>query len=324
MQRDRCCISTHFDALDPHGASMSAYSFLSSSTCPHQSFTERSNVTRQHSSTSCKLGLIALAVLASSSALAQDTPGWYAGANVGRTKASFDTPATLAAFGSPGFNVNATSRDDRGTGYKLYGGYQLNRNFAVEGGYFDLGRSNYTYNTTPLGSLSGNLRVRGLNLDLVGMLPLAERFSVFGRVGATYERTKTNFSSTGSVPLPAGRSDKDGSFKAGVGLQYAFSDSLAVRAELERYRVRDSVRNRGHIDMASVGLVYYFGEKARPVVAQPYIAPVVVAAPPPPPPPRPAVVVAPPPPPPPVVAPPPPEPQPVYTPPSRPAKQGRN
>ena len=213
-------------------------------------------MTRQHSSTARKLGLVAFAVLTSSSALAQDTPGWYAGANVGRTKAKFDTPATVAAFGSPGFNVNSTSRDGRGSGYKLYGGYQLKRNFAVESGYFDLGRSNYTYNTTPLGSLRGNLRVRGLNLDLVGMLALAEPFLVFGRVGATYERTRANFSSTGSVPLPAGRSDKDGSVKAGVGMQYACSDSLAVRAELERYRVRDSLRNRVNIDMASVGLVY--------------------------------------------------------------------
>ena len=279
-----------------------------------------------------KLSFIALAVLGSAPALSQELLGPYIGANVGATRASFDNPPNLSAFGGPGFVVNSVSGDDRDTGYKLYGGYRLSRNFAIEGGYFDLGRFNYTYNSTPAGSLNGNLRVKGLNLDLVGIVPLTERFSVFGRVGAAYAQSKTGFSRTGTVPLPGGRDEKDTNLKLGVGLQYAFTDQLSVRAELERYRINDAVRKRDHIDMASVGLVYQFGAKPRPV-AQTFVpppAPAVVALPPPPPPPPaprpPPPQPPPPPPPPPAVAPPPPPPAPapVYTPPARPAKQGRN
>ena len=277
------------------------------------------------SKTARKLGLMALAMLGSTPLLAQDLLGPYIGANLGSTRAKFDTPARLDAFVGPGYSINSASGDNRDTGGKLYGGYRIHRNFAVEAGYFDLGRFDYLYNTTPAGSLNGNLRVRGLNLDLVGILPVSDRFSVLGRVGAAYAQARSSFGRTGGVPLAASRDEKDTNLKVGVGLQYAFTDRLSVRAELERYRVNDAVRSRGHVDMASVGLVYSFGAQPRtvvqtytppPAVVVPAPAPAPRIAPPPPPPPAPAPMVSPPP-------PPPPAPAPAYIPPQRPAKQGR-
>lgn len=218
-----------------------------------------------HFGTGRKLTLIALAVLGSAPVLSQEMLGPYLGANVGRSKASFDTPSTLGAFGGPGFTVNSASDSNRGTGYKLYGGYRLNRNFALEGGWFDLGHSKYTYNTTPPGSLNGDLDVRGLNLDLVGILPVSDRFSVFGRVGAAYAQSRTGFSSTGAVPFVNSRSDRKTNVKYGAGLDFAITDRVTVRGEYERYRINDSLRSAGHIDMASVGLIYSFGAKPQPV-----------------------------------------------------------
>ena len=276
---------------------------------------------------SCNSGrvtAIAFAVLATcttSTVLAQDALGWYGGANVGRTGVTIDDARITSGLAAAGFQTNSISDRDRHTGYKIFGGYQINRNFAVEGGYFDLGKFGYTASTTPAGTLSGDMRVRGLNLDLVGSLPLSERFSALGRIGLNYAQTKDNFSSTGAVlvtnPNP---SERGANYKLGVGLQYALSDSWAVRGELERYRVKDGIGNRGHIDMASVGLVYRFGGKMQEPVAQAFV-PVVSAPPPPPPAP---VFVAPPAPPPPVVAAPAPAPHPVYEAPIRPAKEGRN
>ena len=274
-----------------------------------------------------KLSLMTFAVLASTSALADDPLGWYVGGNVGPTSAGFNQPsaATAAALTGPGFIVNSYSERKRDKfGYKLYGGYQLNRNFAIEGGYFDLGDSRYTFNTTPGGSLSGETSVKGVNLDLVGILPITDKFSVLGRVGAAHARSRTHFSNAGAVPFNGSRpSSSDTNVKYGVGMQYAFTDQLAVRGEYERYRITDPIRNKGHIDQVSVGLVYHFGEKARPVQTQ-YVPPPVVAAPAPAPAP---VYVAPPPPPAPapvVIAPPPPPAPAPYTPPVRPTKQGRN
>ncbi len=278
---------------------------------------------QSHSKATRKLTLIALAVLGSTPVLSQELLGPYVGGNIGRSTASFDRPSTLGAFVGPGFTVNSAVENNRDTAYKLYGGYRFHRNLAVEAGWFDLGHFEYIYNTTPAGSLNGNLGVRGLNLDLVGILPVSDRFSVFGRVGAAYAHSRTGFGRTGAVPLADVRRDKSTNLKFGAGLQYAISDRLSVRGEIERYRVNDTLRSRGHVDMASVGLVYSFGPKPQPVVqaapapvyTPPPPAPAPVYTPPPPPPPAPAPVYTPP--------PPPPAPAPVYTPPPLPPKQGR-
>ena len=258
----------------------------------------------------------ALGAVGSSCAIAQDsTTGSYIGANVGTTRAQFKNDSINNTLANQGFTVNSRTEDNSSTGYKLFGGYQFNRNFALEGGYFDLGRFNYALNTTPFGTFSGDTRVKGLNLDLVGMLPLSDQFTIFGRVGAAYAQSRANFIRTGALPLnfsPTNRNDTN--LKVGIGMQYAITEALALRAELERYRVSDPVRNRGNIDMASIGLVYRFGAKAQTPVAAAYVP--VVSAPPPAP-----VFVAPPPP---VAIAPAPAPQPAYEPPVRPAKQGRN
>lgn len=269
----------------------------------------------------CVTSLAVLGTLSGSWAVAQDeTTGPYIGGSVGQTRAHFNNDSITSRLASQGLAVQSMTGQNNGTGFKAFGGYQFNRNFAVEGGYFDLGRSNYTFNTLG-GTFSGDTTVRGLNLDLVGIAPLTDRFSVLGRVGAAYAQSRANFASTGTV-LPNGSpTSRNGTdLKLGLGLQYAITDALGIRAEIERYRVNDPVRNRGFINMASVGLVYRFGGKVPTPVAQAYVPPPVVAAPPPPPP-APVYVA---PPPPPVVVAPPPPPPPAYEPPARPAKQGRN
>jgi OOP family OmpA-OmpF porin len=254
-----------------------------------------------------KLSLITLAVIASTCALADDG-SWYLGANIGQSRAAIDNDRITSGLLGSGFIVTPPiSNEDRDTGYKLYGGYQWNRYLGWEAGYFDLGRFGFTANTTPLGSLSGSIKLRGLNMDLVGTLPITERFSVFGRVGANYADTADTFTSTGLIrvinPNPGQR---DTNRKVGLGLQYAFTNSLGLRAEMERYRVNDAVGNKGDIDIASVGLIYRFGVKsatpvARAIAPEPvYVAPapqpvaVIVPPPaplppPPPPPPKPRV-----------------------------------
>jgi OOP family OmpA-OmpF porin len=186
--------------------------------------------------------------------------GLYGGINVGRTRATIDDERIRGNLVGNGFTVTSLADDDRSTGFKVFAGYQFNRNFAVEGGVFSLGKFAYRATTTPAGTLDGEARVRGLNLDLVGILPINDTFSVFGRAGITYAEARDRFAGTGAVvvnnPSPSQRA---ANWKAGVGLQYAFSPALSLRAELERYRINDAVGNKGDIDMASIGLVYRFG-----------------------------------------------------------------
>ena len=229
---------------------------------------------------SAAVACVTLAVLASPAAIAQDS-GWYGGANVGQSRATIDDARISSGLLSQGFTSVNIADDNRSTGFKIFGGYQLNNNFALEGGYFDLGKFGYTATTVPAGTLNGSMKVRGLNLDLVGTLPLSERFSVFGRAGINYAQTKDNFSSTGAVTVTnPNPSERGANYKIGAGLQYAITDALSIRGELERYRVKDGIGNRGHIDMASVGLIYRFGPKAQqPVIQAAYVPPIVQPAP---------------------------------------------
>lgn len=246
-----------------------------------------------------KLGLVALTILASSMALADDS-GWYGGVSAGRSAATIDDARITNGLSAQGLATSSMEDRDRDNGgYKIFGGYQLNRNFAVEGGYFDLGQFGFTSNTTPAGTLNGNIRLKGLNLDVVGTLPMTDKFSLIGRAGVTYADAQDSFVGTGAVqvtnPNPSAR---EGNYKLGLGLQYAFTEKLAMRLEAERYRVNDAVGNNGHIDLVSVGLIYRFGDKTpapAPYVAAPEPVRTVVAAEPPPPPPAPIVLPPPPP-----------------------------
>ena len=145
----------------------------------------------------------------------------------------------------------------------MFGGYQFGRHFALEAGYFDLGKFGFTAATLPPGSLSGQAEFKGVNLDAVGSLPLTAKFSVFGRAGVHYTETRTDFLGTGAVLVSGpSRNEKAANYKVGVGLEYALTPQFGLRADLERYRVKDAVGNTGDIDLASIGAVYRFKSRA--------------------------------------------------------------
>ena len=217
--------------------------------------------------TSGMLGLAVLAVCSAPLASAQGT-GWYGGASVGRSAATIDDERITRGLAVQGLATTGLDDDDRDTGYKVFGGYQFTPNLGVEAGYFDLGNFSYRARTSPAGTLNGDIRLKGLNLDLVGTLPLAGRLSALARVGVTTVRASDAFTATGAVRMPyasASPSERSTGLKAGLGLMYDVTDSLAVRAEVERYRVKDAVGNRGDVDLLSVGLIYRFGATPQPV-----------------------------------------------------------
>src|SRR4051812_577799 len=215
-----------------------------------------------NSRTAATLGLLAAAALAGPSSYGQQAAGWYGGASIGRSAATIDNGRITSGLAGQGLATTGIEDRDRDTGYKIYGGYQVNKYFGVQGGWFDLGEMGFTATTAPPGTLVGDVRLQGVNLDLVGTLPVTERFSLFGTLGVAHTRARGTFSTTGAVQMPysgTSTSERHTDMKYGGGLAWRFSDAWEMRAEAERFRVRDSVGNRGHVDLLSVGLVYHFG-----------------------------------------------------------------
>lgn len=229
-------------------------------------------------------------LVTSAFAQVQDPGFWYGGLSVGKARHKVDE-SSVAASALGGAAVTGISSDERDTAYKLFGGYQFNRNFALEGGYFDLGDTSFSA-TAPGGPLTQSSGVKGFNVDLVGTLPITERFSLLGRVGAAYGRNRTSFGGAGSAGIAdLNPSQKKAYPKVGLGVQYEVNRSFWVRGEVERYRVSNAVGGRHHVDTVTVGLVFPFGRAPERVAAAPapYVAPppAIVQAPPPPPPPAP-------------------------------------
>ena len=217
------------------------------------------------------LGLALIAAFGSNfaaAAQAQTTePGYfYGGLALGEGRARIDEERIAAGLLGSGLSVTGFSRDERSPVGRLFGGYQLNRNIAFEAGVFDLGRYSFSATTAPAGTLDGRIKLQGLSLDLVGSLPISERLSVIGRIGAQAAWARDRFSSTGAVgvsnPNPRERAVNP---KLGIGLQYEVNRQLFIRGEAERYRVNDAVGNRGDIDVYSVSLVVPFGRVEAPV-----------------------------------------------------------
>lgn len=173
--------------------------------------------------------LIALASFTSLSAHAADKEqGFYMGADIGRAKQ----------------NLSAGSQtSDRNTSsLNLYGGYQIDKTFAVELGYADLGKAK-------IGDASAKTKV--LNADLLASTALTQDLSLYGRLGAArYDR---DFS-TGSGDHTVG-------FKLGAGLEYKLSEQLSLRGEVTRYNNLPTADGQGFgrtANNVSAGVKYKF------------------------------------------------------------------
>jgi OmpA-OmpF porin, OOP family len=206
------------------------------------------------------ISLVALATLtAAGTAAAQSDRGWYGGVSLGRSSVNFDDDF-LAISGA---TASTLSKDDTDSGVKLFAGYRLQRNFALEGGFTDFGSFSAERRITApaTGTASASVKSSGFHLDAVGILPIGN-FDLLAKLGLIYTTTKTDLSSTGAVVLTADRSAKKSELnpKLGVGVEYHFSRALSLRSEYEQaFSVGDAnSTGEGDIQMLSVGLIFRF------------------------------------------------------------------
>ena len=137
-----------------------------------------------------------------------------------------------------GGNVGGAPTDRSDTGLKLYGGYSVLPNLAVETGYANLGKFK---------SAAGDLSASGVFVDAVGSLPLGAGFSALGSVGLLSGKLKNN----------VGGSDSGMSYKFGGGVQYELAKNIGLRGEWERYHF-DALNTKASTDMLSLGANYRF------------------------------------------------------------------
>ncbi len=203
---------------------------------------------------------VCLAMLTTTNAISQNINQFYGGVGGGLGKAKIDDVKINEQLTNTGFTNTSVSDVNKDAAYKIFGGYQFNTYFGIEGGFFRLGQFGFKSVTTPTGSLSGQTVMDGANLDYVGTLPLNNQLSLLGRIGVDSVLARDSFTTTGAVfATNANPQIREANFKAGLGFSYKFNTSMSLRGEIERYRVNDAIGNRGDIDVATLSLVFPFG-----------------------------------------------------------------
>jgi OOP family OmpA-OmpF porin len=206
------------------------------------------------------LSLAVITAIASPIAHADDM-GWYFGAAVGEAETKFNNVKIGDELLGSDYVTSNLRTDNRDKAYKIYLGYQVNPYFALEGGYFDFGTTDFELDTVPLGVFSNKTEMKGFNFDARAIMPFSDVVSFYALFGANYIETKNYQSGTGLITLlDSGSTERDTNYQYGIGLQFDFTDSFSMRVEAERFRVNDPVGDKDYLDMASLGLMYKFAD----------------------------------------------------------------
>ncbi|MFC3813348.1 outer membrane beta-barrel protein [Lysobacter sp. GCM10012299] len=167
--------------------------------------------------------LIAVLVGAAAFGAQAADKGFYAGAGVGQ---SF---------------VDEGNYDDEDTAFSLFGGYQFNRYFGLEAGYADFGK------LEPRGN-GPDLEASSVYLTAVGTVPITDSFSAYAKAG--FQRWDLDT----ALPGVVGNNDDSGTDPTyGVGVQYRFTDHVALRGEYSRFEIEDT-----DLDLAQIQVRYDF------------------------------------------------------------------
>jgi hypothetical protein len=158
-------------------------------------------------------GLAALGLIASTSAFADQTPGFFLGAGIGQ--------ATV--------KVDDVDFNDSDTAFKVFGGYNFSKNFGAEVTYFDGGKPSEDYDVGIGTPVTVEVAFTGVNLSLVGRVPVSDTFAVFAKAGyAAYDAKVTG--SSGGFSDSQSDSENDLSYGAGAIVSFGQFD---VRGEYE-------------------------------------------------------------------------------------------
>ena len=115
--------------------------------------------------------------------------------------------------------------DDKDGGGRLFLGYQFNKYFALEGAYAYMG----AVQVSEPGLVDTETRVEGFDLLAVGIIPLTQRFSLYGKAGAYRMRAATEDQIAGTKT-----GETSAGFAYGLGVGYDLG-KLGIRGEFLRY-----------------------------------------------------------------------------------------
>lgn len=210
----------------------------------------------------------AAAMCLMSSAQAQTPSPLYLSLDAGRSDfriddADFKPLATLSQPWTP------ENTDKKAQAYAVHAGYRLFPNLALELGYTDLGTANFegmhgercvSVGGFPclsvIENLTGTLSASSWDIAAKGTVPLAEKWSAYGKVGVSRLRIKTQTNSLFTNPA----NHTSTSPKLALGLAYQITPVTSVHLEWNRHFKGSGDAADGNIavDATSLGVSFNF------------------------------------------------------------------
>lgn len=160
-----------------------------------------------------------------------------------------DSGASSRAYiGASVSGAKNQSTDDWQAGGKVFGGYNIDQNWAVEAGHTRFGKEDYSVTWMP-GVPDAHVKGNSTYVAAKYTLPLNGQLSAYGKLGASYNERKSGF-------MDDRWSDRDTGLYGAIGLQYALTQNVALVGEVERYGKKKY--NGVKADVVSVGVQYGF------------------------------------------------------------------
>ena len=149
------------------------------------------------------------------------------------------------------------SADDSDSGFKIFGGYQFNPNFAFEVAYVDLGEAKISGTDSFLGSATATIEASGFNFAVVGSFPVGERFGLLAKAGLF----RWDLDASVNTSIVSGSLNETGFDPMfGIGGSFNISEKFGVRVEYEKFLDvgDDDTTGQSDVDLISASLVFRF------------------------------------------------------------------
>lgn len=176
--------------------------------------------------------VLAAAVVSAGPVHADEPRGFYVGAAVGANWQRAD--------------LDVITLKGNDTAFKLFGGYRFDQYWALEAAYADLGDAQFSESGV---EVENDVEVYGG--WLVATLPIDDRFSLFGKVGAAWFDSVVKVRAFGT-PLGSDR-EKGTELAGGAGIFFRPAERVTLRVEYE-YSKAEDVR----VHVGTLGVSYTF------------------------------------------------------------------
>lgn len=198
-------------------------------------------------SSACAVLALSLGMASVSYAAADQGP--YISASVGVTHSNLDL-------------TDAPEKDASDKGFRLAAGYKINKNFALEAGYTDLGKVKAA-GTENGEYISAQIKFTNIfELSAVATIPMMDKLNGYARLGVYNGKAKVSATSTNLITQAvqsASETKRSTNAVYGIGVDYALNAQTSIRGEITNYaRIKVPGDDKNDVALFSVGVAYKF------------------------------------------------------------------